>query len=52
MDNANAENINWDFLKEYIPAMELAALKEHAEGEEKDDYLEQLRGAADFDCAV
>lgn len=42
MDNTKTETINWDFLKEYIPAMELAALKEHAEGEEKEHFVELL----------
>ena len=34
--------INWNFLEKYIPRLELVALKEHAEGEEKDHFIELL----------
>lgn len=37
-----AENINWDFLKDYIPRMELLALQEHVKGEEKAHFVELL----------
>lgn len=37
-----AKTINWDFLEKYIPRLELMALKEHAEGEEKKHFVELL----------
>ncbi len=42
MDNTKVETINWEFLKNYIPPMELAALKEHAKGEEKEHFAKLL----------
>lgn len=44
MDTVTTETINWNFLKEYIPPMELAALKEHAKGEEKEHFINLLSG--------
>lgn len=37
-----ANTINWNFLEKYIPGLELAALKEHLEGEEKEHFVELL----------
>ncbi len=42
MNIDTSKAINWDFLKDYIPPMELAALKEHAQGEEKEHFVELL----------
>lgn len=37
-----SKTINWNFLEKYIPRLELMALKEHAEGEEKEHFIELL----------
>ena len=36
------KSINWNFLEKYIPRLELVALKEHIEGEEKEHFIELL----------
>lgn len=42
MNTVASKTINWDFLKDYIPPLELACLKEHAQGEEKEHFVELL----------